>query len=68
MLQVKGIGSTAKIIDPDLPACGPSVVHVVDTVLLPFAVNSTSASAPPPLVTASSASPPAQASVQSIGG
>ena len=34
LVQVQGIGSTAKVIQGDIPACGNSVVHVVDTVLL----------------------------------
>lgn len=37
VVQVLGIGSTATILQGDIPACGGainSVVHVVDTVLL----------------------------------
>ena len=32
---LKGIGSEAKVVTPNIPACG-SVVHAVDTVLLPL--------------------------------
>ncbi|PRW55961.1 barwin-like endoglucanase [Chlorella sorokiniana] len=36
---LQGIGSSARILQGDLAACGPSVIHVVDQVLLPFTFN-----------------------------
>lgn len=36
LLQLQGVGSSAHIVQPDLRTCGPSVVHVIDGVLLPF--------------------------------
>lgn len=33
---LQGIGSSANILQKDLAACGPSVVHVIDQFLLPF--------------------------------
>ncbi|KAK9916482.1 hypothetical protein WJX75_003217 [Coccomyxa subellipsoidea] len=35
-LKLQGVGSSANIVQPDLKTCGPSVVHVIDAVLLPF--------------------------------
>ncbi len=35
-MQLQGVGSSANIVQPDLKTCGPSVVHVIDAVLLPF--------------------------------
>lgn len=34
--SLRGIGSSTNILQGDLLACGPSVVHIVDQVLLPF--------------------------------
>ena len=34
-LQVKGVGSTASVLTADV-MCGQSVMHIIDTVLLPF--------------------------------
>ena len=39
--QLSGIGSTADILASDIAACGPSVVHVISEVLLPFVFNQT---------------------------
>ena len=39
--QITAAGSVAHIITPNLVACGgPSVVHIIDTVLLPFNASS----------------------------
>lgn len=35
-MHVEAHGSDAAVIVSDLAACGPSVVHVVDSILLPF--------------------------------
>ncbi|CAL8466633.1 g6169 [Coccomyxa elongata] len=35
-LTLQGVGSSAHIVQPDLKTCGPSIVHVIDGVLLPF--------------------------------
>lgn len=31
-MQLEGIGSSARILQPDVAACGPSVVHIIDQV------------------------------------
>ena len=31
-MQLKGIGTSANILAPNLAACGPSVVHIIDQV------------------------------------
>jgi len=36
LMQVQGVGSSATITQPDLRTCGASIVHIVDSVLLPF--------------------------------
>merc|ERR1712113_177330 len=43
----KGVGSDAKVVIPDV-AAGDSVVHVIDTVLLPFPLTPPSPPSPPP--------------------
>lgn len=35
-LQLQGIGSSAKILQGDIVACGPAIIHIADSVLLPF--------------------------------
>jgi hypothetical protein len=35
-LQLQGVGSNAMIVQPNLSTCGPSIVHVINGVLLPF--------------------------------
>ncbi|BDA41084.1 probable Expansin-B17 at N-terminal half [Coccomyxa sp. Obi] len=35
-LTLQGVGSSAYIVQPDLKTCGPSIVQVIDGVLLPF--------------------------------
>ena len=35
LMQIKGVGSITTILQPDL-MCGQSVMHIIDTVLLPF--------------------------------
>ena len=37
--QVQGVGSVAKVLVPDVQACGPSVLQVTDNFILPFAPN-----------------------------
>ena len=44
--QIQGIGSSATIVKSDLDACGPSVVYIIDHVLLPFSPGTSAASAP----------------------
>lgn len=34
--QLQGIGSSATILQADISACGPSVIHIIDQILLPF--------------------------------
>ncbi|KAH7618596.1 hypothetical protein Ndes2526B_g05507 [Nannochloris sp. 'desiccata'] len=34
--QLQGIGNGATILQADIAACGPSVVHIIDQILLPF--------------------------------
>ncbi len=34
--QLQGIGNEANILQADIAACGPSVVHIIDQILLPF--------------------------------
>lgn len=36
LLQVVGIQGAANVLQTDLPACGPSLLQLTDTVLLPF--------------------------------
>lgn len=36
VLQGENGGSTANIIQKDIVACGPSIIHVIDNILLPF--------------------------------
>ena len=48
------MGSIARILVPDIEACGPSVVHVTDNFILPFAPVPTADS---PVAAASEASP-----------
>ena len=33
---LQGIGDSAVILQADIAACGPSVVHIIDQILLPF--------------------------------
>ncbi|KFM27098.1 Expansin-B1 [Auxenochlorella protothecoides] len=33
---IRGVGSSANVLQADLLACGPSVIHIIDQVLLPF--------------------------------
>ncbi|KAL4440660.1 hypothetical protein ABPG77_000369 [Micractinium sp. CCAP 211/92] len=67
--QLQGIGTSANILQGDIVACGPSIIHIIDQVLLPFkfdqaaidAVTGTTAPLPPssaPLSSAVLASPP----------
>ncbi|KAL3153698.1 Expansin-B5 [Trebouxia sp. C0010 RCD-2024] len=35
-VQLKGIGNSANILQGDIPACGPSVIHITDSALLPL--------------------------------
>ncbi len=35
-IRLVGIGSTATVLQEDVAACGPSVVHLIDQILLPF--------------------------------
>ena len=37
--QVRGIGNEANILQADIAACGPSVVHMIDQILLPFSFD-----------------------------
>lgn len=37
ILQVQGVGSLARIIVPDVKACGSGIVHITDGFMLPFA-------------------------------
>jgi uncharacterized surface protein with fasciclin (FAS1) repeats len=37
--QLQGIGNEATILQADIAACGPSVVHIVDQILLPFSFD-----------------------------
>ncbi len=46
-----GIGSSATILKPNIDACGPSLIHVIDTVLLPFSVEATSVQPPTEVAT-----------------
>ncbi|KAL4534572.1 hypothetical protein Ndes2526A_g05460 [Nannochloris sp. 'desiccata'] len=34
--QLQGVGDSAIILQADIAACGPSVVHIIDQILLPF--------------------------------
>lgn len=34
--QLQGIGDQAYILQSDIAACGPSVIHIVDQIVLPF--------------------------------
>ncbi|KDD72872.1 hypothetical protein H632_c2791p0 [Helicosporidium sp. ATCC 50920] len=36
---LRGVGSSAKVLQGNLLACGPAVVHVIDQVLLPFGLE-----------------------------
>ena len=36
LLQVLGIQGAANVLQTDIPACGPSLLQLTDTVLLPF--------------------------------
>ncbi|KAK9806176.1 hypothetical protein WJX72_004480 [[Myrmecia] bisecta] len=38
-IGLEGVGSTADVIQADVPTCGPSVIHVINAVLLPFSPN-----------------------------
>jgi len=33
---LQGIGSNATILQKDIAACGPSIIHIIDQILLPF--------------------------------
>lgn len=35
-LQLKGIGNSVNILQGDIPACGPSIIHITDNALLPL--------------------------------
>ncbi|GAB4820958.1 hypothetical protein N2152v2_008004 [Parachlorella kessleri] len=37
--QLRGIGSTSNILQGNIVACGPTIIHILDTVLLPFTFN-----------------------------
>ena len=37
--QLQGIGNSANILQADIAACGPSVVHIIDQILLPFSFD-----------------------------
>jgi hypothetical protein len=37
--QLQGIGNGANILQADIAACGPSVVHIIDQILLPFSFD-----------------------------
>jgi len=45
-LQLKGIGNSVNILQADIPACGPSVVHITDGALLPLLFAAAPSSAP----------------------
>lgn len=47
-LQVQGVGSYADILQGDIPACGPSFIHIIDHVLLPFNPKASTSSTPAP--------------------
>ena len=34
--QLQGIGNAANILQSDIAACGPSIIHIIDQILLPF--------------------------------
>eukprot|EP00884_Botryococcus_braunii_P016475 jgi/Botrbrau1/3510/Bobra.341_2s0039.1 len=59
--QVKGIGSTATILRPGVVTCGPQVVYVIDSVLIPFTLQDPSgdpvSNAPPSLTIGSATRP-----------
>ena len=58
-ISFEGVGSTARLLVPDVPVCG-GYAQVIDQVLLPVAVNATGAGAggsPPSAASASAASP-----------
>lgn len=38
-ISIQAQGSTSTIIVKDIAACGPSVIHIVDTILLPFSFD-----------------------------
>lgn len=38
-ISIRAQGSTATIVAKDIAACGPSVIHIVDTILLPFSFD-----------------------------
>ena len=44
--QVQGVGSVAKLLQHDIEACGPSVMHITDRFLLPFAARTSEELAP----------------------
>ncbi|DBA95814.1 TPA: Expansin-B5 [Trebouxia sp. C0004] len=44
--QLKGIGNSVNILQADIPACGPSVVHITDGALLPLLFAAAPSSAP----------------------
>lgn len=37
--NLQGMENGAKILQADIAACGPSVVHIIDQVLLPFSFD-----------------------------
>ncbi len=34
-MRLLGVGSSASVVVPDLPACGNGIVHIIDGLLLP---------------------------------
>ncbi|DBA72895.1 TPA: Expansin-B5 [Trebouxia sp. C0005] len=44
--QLKGIGNSVNVLQADIPACGPSVVHITDGALLPLLFAAAPSSAP----------------------
>jgi hypothetical protein len=38
---IEAQGSTAQILQKDIAACGPTVIHIVDNILLPFRFDDT---------------------------
>jgi hypothetical protein len=37
--QLQGIGNSAAVLQADVAACGPSVIHIIDQILLPFSFD-----------------------------
>ena len=37
LVQIQGTGTSANILQADIPACNSNVIHIMDGLLLPFA-------------------------------